>query len=146
MKFNTNCKCNIWNSNTHKGFTPPSQGIWQWLVLNNTRPTHLKGKNEYWHVTSTFYYQANQISSPSQFFWKSLWPIYWFDTRMHLCLDAFVMLWQTHGHRDNLGLFKTFNFGMYAGCSNLEWRSFLYTFYWEKNCPFQLLLEVFFSL
>ncbi len=33
-------------TNTCKGFTPPSQGIWQWLVLNNTRPTHLKGESE----------------------------------------------------------------------------------------------------
>jgi hypothetical protein len=29
-----------------KGFTFPSQGTWQLLVSNNTRPTHLKGENE----------------------------------------------------------------------------------------------------
>ncbi len=61
----------IWNSNTHKGFTPPSQGIWQWLVLNNTKPTHFKGESEYWHARSTFYYQANQISFPNQW-WRSI--------------------------------------------------------------------------
>jgi hypothetical protein len=46
LKFSINYKCNIviWNANIHKGFTPPSQGIWQWLVLNNTKPTHLKKK------------------------------------------------------------------------------------------------------
>ncbi len=56
----------IWNSNTHKGFNLPSQGIWQWLLLNNTRPTHLKVESGNWHARFTFYYQANQISSPNQ--------------------------------------------------------------------------------
>ncbi len=61
----------IWNSHTHKGFTLPSQGIWQWLVLNNTKPTHLERKSEYWHARSTFYYQVDQILSPNQW-WRSI--------------------------------------------------------------------------
>ncbi len=107
-------------------------------MLNNTRPTHFKGENEDWHVTSTFYYQADQILSPNQIFWKSLWPrltLYWCDARMNLCLNAFVMSWQTHEHCDNLRLIKTFNFGMYVGYFNLEWRIFLYTFYWKTFAP-----------
>jgi hypothetical protein len=61
----------IWNLNTHKGFTPPSKGIWQWSVLNNTKPTNLEGENEYWHARSTFYYHVNQISLPNQW-WRSI--------------------------------------------------------------------------
>jgi hypothetical protein len=116
-------------------------------VLNNTRPTKLKGENKYWHVTFTFYYQSDQISSPNHFFRKSLWPrltLYWCDARMPLCLDAFVVSWRTHGHCDNLGLFKTFNFGMYARCSNLEWRNFLYTFYWKKIVSSNFFCKYFF--
>jgi len=52
------CNMTIWNSNSHKGFIFPSQGIWQWLVFNNTRPTHIKIESEYWHVRFTFYYQV----------------------------------------------------------------------------------------
>jgi hypothetical protein len=40
-------------------------------VLNNIKPTHLKGESEYWHARSTFYYQAKEISLPNQW-WKSI--------------------------------------------------------------------------
>jgi hypothetical protein len=79
LKFNTNCKCNmtIWNSNTHKDFAPPPQGIWQWLVLTPQGPHNSKEK-----MTSDYkvYFLIikqhqilwqNQISLPNQW-WRSI--------------------------------------------------------------------------
>jgi hypothetical protein len=51
--------------------------IWQWLVLNNTRPTQLKGESEF-KLQGLFFItkqhqilSQNQIMSPNQW-WKSI--------------------------------------------------------------------------
>ncbi len=67
----------IWNSNNHKYFTLPSQGIWQWLVLKTQNTPTSKEKvssncKVYFFITKQHkVFLPNQISSPKQW-WRSI--------------------------------------------------------------------------
>jgi hypothetical protein len=56
-----------------KYFTFPFQGIWQWLVLNNTKPTHLKGKSEFKLQGLFFITKQHQIFLPNQISLPKQW-------------------------------------------------------------------------